>query len=137
MKTNFLQSHIFHLYDCLLFPCLLCMTLIYVMIRNLWLIMATQRIFLNRNNSYNNRPHIKCMKIGCSFITKKEKSRTKNVKILLQNNYINNGVNNGLKQKKVSKTASYGKTKKATGCKSVRVNCWETDQVASKCQQVS
>ena len=74
--------------------------------------MATQRIFLNRNNSYINRPYIKCMKIGCSFITKKEKSRTKNVKILLQNNYINNGVNNGLKQKKYPKQLRIVKQKK-------------------------
>ena len=66
--------------------------------------------------------------------------------MLLQNNRINNGVTNGLvtpcktasffKKKKASKAALYGKARKATGFKSLRVNCLEINQVTSKCQQV-
>ena len=72
------------------------MTLIYVMIRNLWLIMAIHRIFLNCNNSYI-CPYVKCVKIGCLF-------QTENVTMLLQNNCINNGVTSGLKEKKEKKS---------------------------------
>ena len=60
--------------------------------------------------------------------------------MLLKSNCINNGVINGLKskkEKKAYKTALYGKTRKATGFKSLRVNCWEINQVTSKCQQIS
>ena len=44
---------------------------------------------------------------------KKKKNRTENVKMLLQNNCINNGVTNGLKQQKqiACETALYGKIK--------------------------
>ena len=31
------------------------------------------------------------------------------------------------------KTALYGKTRKATGFKSLRVNCWEINQNANRC----
>ena len=51
---------------------------------------------------------------------------------------INNDVTNGLKEKKEKepcKTALYGKIRKATGFKSLRVNCWEINQETSKCQQ--
>ena len=43
----------------------------------------------------------------------KKKNRTENVKMLLQNNCINNGVTNGLKQQKqiACETALYGKIK--------------------------
>ena len=60
--------------------------------------------------------------------------------MLLQNNCINNGVTNGLKEKKgkkACKKALYGRTRKATGFKSLRVNGWEINQVTSKCQQIS
>ena len=40
------------------------------------------------------------------------------------------------KKKKPCKTALYGKTRKATGFMSLRVNYWEINQVTSKCQQV-
>ena len=65
----------------------LCMTVIYVKIRNLWLIMATHCIFLNYNSSYNICEYVNCVEIGCE----------KNLKMLLQDNCINNGVANGLK----------------------------------------
>ena len=35
-------------------------------------------------------------------------------------------------RKKTYKKALYGKTRKATGCKFLRVNCWEVNQVTSK-----
>ena len=57
--------------------------------------------------------------------------------MLLQNNCLNNVVTNGLKEekeKKACKTGLHGKTRKATGFKSLRVNCWEINQVTSKCQ---
>ena len=60
--------------------------------------------------------------------------------MLLQNNCLNNVVTNGLKEekeKKACKTGLHGKTRKATGFKSLRVNCWEINQVTSKCQQIS
>ena len=42
-----------------------------------------------------------------------KKNKTENVKILLKNTCINNGVTNGLKErKKTCKTALYGKKKK-------------------------
>ena len=44
--------------------------------------MTTHCIFLNCNNTYNICPYVKC------------------VKMLLQKNCINNGITNGLKQKK-------------------------------------
>ena len=65
---------------------------------------------------------------------------TENMKMLLQNNCINNGVTNGLKEKKEKKnmqTAFYSKSKKVIGFKSLRVNCWEINQVTSKYQQIS
>ena len=70
------------------------MTLTYVMMRNLWLIMATHCIFLNSNNSYNICPYVEHVKIRCLFISKEKKTEQK---MLLQNNCINNGVTNGLK----------------------------------------
>ena len=89
-----------------------------VMIRNLWLIMATYCLFvkcycLNCNNSYNICLYVKCVKIGCLlswFILKG------NVKTLLQNNCINSGVTNDLKwkkQKKTCKTALKSKMKES------------------------
>ena len=59
--------------------------------------MATHCIFLNCNNSYNIWPYVKSVKIGCLF---QKKNRTENVKMLLQNSYVNNGVTNGLKHAK-------------------------------------
>ena len=87
------------------------------MIRNVWLIMATHCLFLSCNNSYNICPYVKFVKIGFLFLFQKKK-RTENVKMLLQNNCINNGVTNGLKKKqkkKACKAALYGKTRKVTG----------------------
>ena len=49
--------------------------------------MATHCIFLNYNSSYNICEYVNCVKIGCE----------KNLKMLLQDNCINNGVANGLK----------------------------------------
>ena len=40
------------------------------------------------------------------------------------------------KKKKACKAALYGKARKATGFKSLRVNCLEINQLTSKCQQV-
>ena len=37
---------------------------------------------------------------------------------------------------KKRKTALYGKTRKATGFKSLRANYWEINQVTSKCQRI-
>ena len=53
------------------------------------------------------------MKIVKSLFQKKKKNRTENVKMLLQNNCINNGVTNGLKQQKqiACETDLYGKIK--------------------------
>ena len=85
------------------------MTLVCVMIRNLWLVMATHRIFfkmlqcLNCNNSYNICPCIKFVKIECFLSSFQNRSGRENDKILLQNNCINIGVTNGLKQKKEKK----------------------------------
>ena len=59
----------------IVFSCLLCMTLIYVMIGNLWLIMATHCLFLNCNSSYNICPYVKCIKIGCLLISKEKQNR--------------------------------------------------------------
>ena len=76
----------------------LLMTLISVMIRSLWLIMVIYCIFLkkcqclNCNNSYNICPCARCVKIGCLLSLFQKKNRTKNVKMLLQNNCINNGI---------------------------------------------
>ena len=39
-------------------------------------------------------------------------------------------------RKKVCKTVLYGKTRKATGFKSLQVKCWEINQVISKFQQI-
>ena len=44
---------------------------------------------------------------------------------------------NKRKKKKACKSNLYGKTRKATGFKFLRVNCWEINQVTSKCQQIS
>ena len=68
-------------------------------------------------------------KLDICFFQKK--SRTENVKILLQNNCINNGVNN-----RAWKTDLYGKTRKATGLRSLQVNYLEINQATSKCQQI-
>ena len=122
LKTSFLQSHILLLHYFLFFSCLICMTLIYVMIRNLWLIMATHRTFLSCNSSYNIFSYVKCMKLDICFFQKK--SRTENLKMLLQNNCINNGVNN-----RAWKTDLYG-------FRSLQVNYLEINQAKSKCQQI-
>ena len=79
------------------------MTLICVMIGNLQLILATHSIFLKKyqclscNNSYNIYPCVKFMKIGCFLSLFRKRNGTENVKMLLQNNYVNRGVTNGLK----------------------------------------
>ena len=39
-------------------------------------------------------------------------------------------------RKKACKTVLYGKTRKATGFKSLQVKCWEINQVISKFQQI-
>ena len=52
---------------------------------------------LNCNNSYKICPYVKCVKIRCLLSSIQKKNRTENVKILLQNNCINKGVNNSLK----------------------------------------
>ena len=65
--------------------------------------MATLSICLYCNNSYNIYPYVKCVKIGCLFISKE--SRTKNEKRLLQNNCINNSAINGLNERKKKKHA--------------------------------
>ena len=83
--------------------------------------MATHRIFLSCNNSYNIFSYVKCMKLDICFFQKK--SRTENVKMLLQNNCINNGVNN-----RAWKTDLYGKTRKATGFRSLQVNYLEINR---------
>ena len=90
MKTSFLENHNLPLYDCLLFTFLLCMTLIYAMIRTLWLIMTTHRIwtvtFLTISVNV-----LSVWKLDvCLF-------QTENLKMLLQNNCINNDVTSGLK----------------------------------------
>ena len=38
--------------------------------------------------------------------------------------------------KKACIVALYGKTRKATGFKSLPVNCWDINQVTLKCQQI-
>ena len=55
---------------------------------------------LNCNNSCNICPYIRYVKIACLLSLFQKKNRTENVKMLLQSNYINNGVTNGVKQKK-------------------------------------
>ena len=55
---------------------------------------------LNCNNSCNICPYIKYVKIAFLLSLFQRKNRTENVKMLLQSNYINNGVTHGLKQKK-------------------------------------
>ena len=77
------------------------MIIIDAMIRNLCLIMATNCIFLNFINSGNIYLYVKCVKTACL----QKESRTENVKMLLQDNSINNGVTNGLKWKKGKKLA--------------------------------
>ena len=56
--------------------------------------------YLNCNNSCNICPCIKSVKIECFLSLFQKKNRTENVKKFLQNTCINNGVTNGLKQKK-------------------------------------
>ena len=98
------------------------------MTKNLWVIMVINCIFLkkfqcfNCNNFNSICPFVnvwklnvcqKSVKIDKSLFQKKKKNRTENVKMLLQNNCINNGVTNGLKQQKqiACETALYGKIK--------------------------
>ena len=72
---------------------------------------------------------------SCTILIRSAPSFFELTYMLLQNNCINNGLTNGLKwKKKAWRTALYGKTRKATGFKSLRVNCWEINQVASKCE---
>ena len=52
---------------------------------------------LNCNNSYNIYPCVKCVKTGCLLNLFQKKYRIENLKILLQNNCINNSVTNALK----------------------------------------
>ena len=52
--------------------------------------------YLNCGNYFNICPCVKCVKIGC-LLSLFKKNRTENVKMLLQNICINNGVTNGLK----------------------------------------
>ena len=79
------------------------MILICAMIRNLWLIVTTHCILkkkiqcLNCNNSYNICPRVKCVKIGCLLSLFQKKNKAKNLKMLLQNIYVNSSVTNGLK----------------------------------------
>ena len=83
------------------------------MIRNLWLIMATYCIFLNCNNFWIPIYILNVWKLHVYLFQKKIK--TESVKMLLENNSINNGLTSDLKQKKWKKACSaalYGKTKK-------------------------
>ena len=52
---------------------------------------------LNCNNSYNICPRVKCVKIGCLLSLFQKKNKAKNLKMLLQNIYVNSSVTNGLK----------------------------------------
>ena len=64
-----------------------------------------------------------------------KKNRTKNVKMLLQNNCVNMEqpmAKNIRKEKKAYKTALHDKTIKATSFQSLQVNCWKINQVTSK-----
>ena len=52
---------------------------------------------LNCNNFYNICPCVRSVKIRCLLSLFQNENRTKNSKILLKNNCINNSVINGLK----------------------------------------
>ena len=73
------------------------------MIRNLWLLMTPHCILLKRfqclncSNPCNMCAYVKCEEIGCLFSLSQKTNRKENVKMLLQNDYINNGVTNGIK----------------------------------------
>ena len=54
---------------------------------------------LNCNSSYSTCPCLKCGKIGCLLSLFQKKNRTENVKMMLQNNCINNCVTNVLRQR--------------------------------------
>ena len=68
-------------------------TLICVMIRNLWLTMANHYIFfkkcLNCNNSYDICPCVLCVKIECLLSLFQKKNRRENLKMSLQHYYTN------------------------------------------------
>ena len=68
-------------------------TLICVMIRNLWLTMANHYIFLkkclNCNNSYDTCRCVLCVKIECLLSIFQKKNRRENLKMSLQYYYIN------------------------------------------------
>ena len=67
--------------------------------------MATHDMFLNCNQSYNIFPYVNVRKLHVCLFQKK--NRTENVKILLQNNCINNGLKKGIKQKKGTSKPSF------------------------------
>ena len=86
-----------------LFEQVLWMTLICVMKRNLWLLMTPHCILLKRfqclncGDPCNMCAYVKCEKTGCLLSLSQKTNRKENVKMLLQNDYINNGVTNGIK----------------------------------------